>query len=140
MQLTVGNDAFITRKLLTALGSNQFLRAPTPLTKDVSRVYPPTCSFRPSLPPLLCLLSVPSSAPLLCFLFLWLCPFLSVAVVSSPRLPFSPPCPDLPRPSSGLSPCGICVVSCRIQFPLSSALCAPPVCSSRSALAPAAVS
>ena len=29
----------------TALGSNQVLRAPTPLTKDVSRVYPPISLF-----------------------------------------------------------------------------------------------
>ena len=57
VQLTFSKDTLITHELLDCSGSNQVVRAPTPLTKDVSRVYPPI--------PLSSSLSLLSVAPLL---------------------------------------------------------------------------
>ena len=124
MQLTVSNDAFITHELLTALGSNQSLRAPTPLTKDVSGVYPPICSFRPSLSPFYLFASL-LCAPV----------FVSCSCGPAPLcwlpwlfLPFFPPLPCLlPRSFIWYIPlwylCGV------LSHPISTVLC--PVRSSR---------
>ena len=117
VQLTFNKDTLITHELRDCSGSNQVLRAPTPLTKDVSRVYPPILYL--SLPPCLFSQSPPSFLLLfLFFCFLWPCSSLSVALVAlSPVLPrpASLPVLHLSTPFSNL--CGF------LPYPISAILC-----------------
>ena len=109
----------------TALGSNQVLRAPTPLTKDVSRVYPPIPLSSPLL--LSCLPPSPVFLLLLVFASFLPCPFVGCLVWVVPLPPSLFPFPSLI--STWFYPAlFVCtwVASCPICFAPTSALCAPP--------------
>ena len=124
MHLTVSKIPPSHMNCSIALGSNHVLRAPTPLTKDVSRVYPPIPLSSPVLLPCVPLPCVPAvagvypfrSLPLVLAALFWFLPTLPSSLLLPPFC-VSPPgltllclfVPDWRRaPSVCPDPCPVC--------------------------------